>query len=89
MDAVNIKQLNNLSRGIREKETFNYKSGRLNFNRYGIYVIYKSPADNVAVEILTISEGESYLQQPIVTKNEYTLFIPPVKDIITYTDKEY
>ena len=62
-DAVNIKQLNNLSRNIHEKETFYYKSGRLNFNRNGISVIYKAEANNVAVGILLISKNDSSDQQ--------------------------
>ena len=87
-DVVNINQLNNLS-----KNTFCCKSGILNFNRNGISVIQKAPVDSVAVGILLISKNEDsnsiYVQQPIVTKGEYALFIPLVTDISAYTDKEY
>ena len=83
-DAVNIKQLNNLSRN-----TFCYKSGRLNFNRNGISIIYKAEANNVAVGILLILKNDSYVQKPNVTKRIYTLFIPPVTDTSAFNDNEY
>ena len=83
-DAVNINQLNNLSR-----TTFCYKSGRLNFNRNGISIIYKAEANNVADGILLIFKNDSYVQQPIVTKDIYTLFIPPITDTSAFNDKEY
>ena len=83
-DAVNINHLNNLSRN-----TFCYKSGTLTFNRYGISINHKAPIDSIAVEILLIYKYDSYVQQPIVIKGQYTLFISPVTDISAYTDKEY
>ena len=83
-DAVNINQLNNLSRN-----TFCYKSGTLTFNWYEISIIPKAPIDSIAVGILLIDKYDSYVQQPIVIKGQYTLFIQPVTDISAYTDNEY
>ena len=87
--AVNIKQLNNLNINMRNKENFSYKTGRLTLNRYGISIIYKAPTDTIAIGILLISKNDKYIQQPIVTKGEYTIFIPIFTDINEYNNKNY
>ena len=79
-NALNINQLNNHNRNLRQRETFCYKSGTLTFNRYGISVIHKAPIDSIAVGILLNSKTDSYVQQIIVIKGQYTLLIPPVTD---------
>ena len=73
-DAVNVKQLIDSRRNSRVTNFF-CKSGILTFNRYGVSVIYKSPVESVAVGVLLVSKGSLYVQEPIVIKGEYTLFI--------------
>ena len=92
-DAVNIKQLRQYvsdtidTRRNLFAENFFRKSGILTFNRYGVSVIYKSEIDSVAIGILLVSKGSLYVQEPIVMKDQYTLFIPP--DASLYTNKDY
>ena len=38
---------------------------------------------------MLISKTDLYVQQPIVSKGKYTLFIPPVTDISAYNNKDY
>ena len=85
-DAVNVKQWRQFTQARRTGvSNFYRKSKRLTFNRYGVSVIYKSFIDSVAVRVLLISEGSLYIQEPIIIKGEYTLFIPPYIDVSEYT----
>ena len=84
-DAVNVKHLIDSQRRSNSRvENFYCKSRRLTFNRYGVSVINKSPIDCVAVGVLLISQGSLYVQEAIVIKGEYTLFISLATDMFFY-----
>ena len=126
-DAVNLKQLRqtettvvtSLTSSLQNQKLFYYKYGRITFNRHGVCVIYKAPADTVAVGTLLVSNGSNeqaretvislggtgpnlrdlnhfinhktylYSQEPIITKGEYTLFIPPINEMPVFINKTY